>query len=533
MNNLQSYLEIIEELKNKVDLFPLELFEGTKKMKENYNKQAILDRNDFVMNLIDKYEINLDIIKNQLNQRLTKLLPENKNNALDIINNKLILLRKVIKYNNKINDVEDKTGFNKIIYNMDNLINTDLREVNNTLLYVINKFNMASIKLTIQDFEYSIYTKKYMQSFLQLMNTDSFDSAMSEKFDEIYWNCPNLLVHLRLNVIDLINKYNKKLVEFVKLKQNNLFKQSQTNVNDYEQTYLFERKNYEQMLLRDPYINVNKFINNQLNINDYLINSSIRKNNISKFINFDVFEKFSEQEKSKFYLDIISLGDSICEVECYRYFEPLIKDIIERYKNKEKNKGLYNLKLKEIKKLEKEKNKQVIKYFKLESKEKNNKLIKISSDINEKIDILNQLYKDLEDSRINEKIYKYINEESTIYDAIKFISSFYGYLKSLIVKEFKINTNQEINEIIDRFYNFAYDTNNVIINKFNLFSKYDIELLIKNKYQLFNINITKEDLVENISSLKETIKYIKEIYYLESDSISLNDIKLICEIKKI
>ena len=532
MNKIEGYLEEINNQKNQIELFPLEITEGTKKMKEKYRLQSINDRNDYITNLINEYGSDVSKIKTMLINRTNEMMPNNKVDELDLINNKLLLLKKVIKYNNQYNDDADKSSFNKVIYNMNNLANTDLKEVNNILLYIVNKFNTAKVSLNANNFNYSIYTRKYMSYFLEVKGKINFDELMAIKFDELYWNCPNLLIHLRLNIIGLVNENSKELEIFCKTKQSNLFKQSNTNKNNCEIIYLDLKEKYNIGVNKDPYLNINKFLNKELNINDFIFGNPNMKSIVSKFIDFNKFNKFDKDERNKFYLDVINLGKSIDEVENYRLFKPIIKDLIERYNNKDKNKGLYNIKLKEIKKLEKEKNKEVLKYFKIESKNGSNKLNKLSTNINENIDILNRLYCELEEARIDEKIYTYINDESTIYDGIKLISSFYGYLKSLIIREYKLTSSKEIDEMINKFNDFVYN-NIIIMNKFNLFSDYDLELLIKRKYVLFDINVEKDDLLKNISSLKGSIEFIKKVYFLENDTISLDNIKLICDISKI
>lgn len=531
-NNLDKYLATIDQVKKTIEDVPLEIVKGTKKMKKKYHMVAVAERNIFVSNMLNQYQLDLDKIKEVLDERVNNILPKSPSIEIDDFKNKVNLLKKVLKYNNKYNDFYDKTSFEKIIYDMDNIENSNLKEVNSVLIYVVDKFDRAFIKLTELDFNYTIYTKKYMTYFLENVGTDDFDEVMANKFNEIYWNCPNLLTHLKLNINFLIDKYKSRLIDFCETKKAILFEQSGTDLLSYEQVYEETRVIYEETIKNDKYINIYNFVNGDSNINDYLESSSYRKGVISKFINID---SLNDDNREKFYLDVLDLGYTIEEIENYRYFEPIIKDVINRYSNLVKSKGLYKQKDKQIRKLEKLKNKKVLKYSKLESLHNSrftNKLNKLSIEINDQVNVLSNLYRELEDARINEKIAKFINDESMISDAALLANSFYGYLKSVIIRDYEITDAEEIPVIMDKFYDFVYNPNNVIINKFGFSNENDFELLIKNKYKLFDINLN-DDFSANIEELKKNIKFIEKLYYLEKEKVSLNDIKLVCEVKKI
>ena len=532
MNNIDEYVLKIDQVKKTIEEVPLEIAKGTKKMKKKYHEVAITERNLFVTNMIASYQQDLAILKETLDAKVDQILPESKSVDIDLYKNKLLLLNKVLKYNNPYNDYNDKTSFEKIIYEMDNIENSNLKEVNSVLLYIINKFDRSFVKLNNNDFSYTVYTKKYMTYFFDNLNSDDFDEIMADKFNEIYWNCPNLLTHLKLNINFLVEKYKARLLEFCTMKRTNLFEQTETNTENYEEVYKETRINYEESIKNDAYTNIYQFINGEVNVNDYLASSSYKKSVISKF----TIEEFSNIENHEnFYLEVLDLGYTVEEIENYRYFEPIIKDIVNRYNNIAKNKGVTKLKNKQISKLEKLKNKNVSKYNKLDNANNikfSNKLNKLSSLINEQITSLNTLYRELEDARINDKIAKFINDESTIYDAALLANSFYGYLKSVIVRDYELETDIEVIEIMEKFYSFVYNPNNVIIKKFVFLDQNDFELLIKNKYKLFDITLN-DDFSASIDDLKKNIKFVERLYHLEKNNINLEDIKFVCEVKKI
>ena len=59
-------------------------------------------------------------------------------------------------------------------------------------------------------------------------------------------------------------------------------------------------------------------------------------------------------------------------------------------------------------------------------------------------------------------------------------------------------------------------------------------LMIKDKYNLFNINITKEDLSESsIGALVNTVETLVNAYNLENSGLDLEDAKFILKSNKI
>ena len=244
------------------------------------------------------------------------------------------------------------------------------------------------------------------------------------------------------------------------------------------------------------------------------------------------FNSYTPEERNKFFEEILNLRDTLEEVENYRLFESLIKDITEKYKDKDKNKGDFNLKRKNIKKEEKKRIK-ILKKYNFIKKHKTKKINIIINQMQEQIKLLDSLYKELEQARINEKIYTKINEGSTIYDAVLLINSFHGYLKSLIIRELNITNIKEVERLIKQFDEFTYNPSNIVIKKINLFSECNLEYMINNKCKLFNINIDQDALINNLESIKSDIETICKIYNIETSPISLEDIKFICEVKKI
>lgn len=531
---MSKYLECIQNLKQMINDYPLEITSGTKKMIKDYNIKAKQSRNDLVKQIKEDYAKDAEILKQGLKKMKDIYYNESSNDEINFCENQFKLLKKVTKYNNPFNDIYDKSNFARTIYDIDNTSDTDLKQINDILLYIINKFKKANVRLEVNDFNYTMYTYKYMNVFLNNMESDLFDDKMTEIFDEIYWNCPNLLTELKLNVLYLVIKYDKQIEEFCKNRRQNLFEQANCNIDNYMDIYNECRLKLENLKNIDPNLNTKKFIDGELNINDYLENSPIRNSKFKRFIDTD-FEDLSDEEKAKFFEDIIELKNIIYEVENYHIYEKIVKDVKERYNDKDKFKGLLNSKLKESKKEEKVRQKLLKKYNKLISKKKinENKINVIIKNMADQIKKLEQIYLDIEDARINTRLVEYINEGSTVYDALFFARSFYSYIKQIFVSEYDVTDIKQINDLVEKMGDFIYNPNIILLKKVNLFSEVDLEYIVINKCQLFNINLSKEDLLNNLDSLKKDMDFISTIYYIENSNTSFDNIKFICEVNKI
>ena len=203
--------------------------------------------------------------------------------------------------------------------------------------------------------------------------------------------------------------------------------------------------------------------------------------------------------------------------EKYKFIIEEVKLILDE---KDKNKNVYNNKLREIIKTEKKLYKLNNKYNK-SKKESQKEDLKI--EINAVLELLNNLYLELENSEFNEKVYKTIFNKSSISDVLKLASSYYIFISNCIKKyEKELNGIEVKNEIMD----FVLNPNNTIINNVNMIDNYDFPSLISEQNRLMNMLINPELLnIENIDNLIEKLKIILKSFDLKKINISLSEIE--------
>ena len=92
------------------------------------------------------------------------------------------------------------------------------------------------------------------------------------------------------------------------------------------------------------------------------------------------------------------------------------------------------------------------------------------------------------------------------------------------------NLEKEVDEYID----FIYDPSGKFLDGIFAFNNLDVPEAISNKYRLLGINISKEKMdKEAIDSLLTDVSLINLIQNVENNSISLENIKFICDVNKI
>lgn len=74
----------------------------------------------------------------------------------------------------------------------------------------------------------------------------------------------------------------------------------------------------------------------------------------------------------------------------------------------------------------------------------------------------------------------------------------------------------------------------IILNNVEINENKDIMLMIKDRYNLFNINITREDLaVDNLDSIISDLSKCELYYYIMENQINLQEVSETYEFKKI
>jgi len=470
-------------------------------------------------------------------------IKENESEATkNQINEKVIVLEHIKFLLNPLNTYVEKMGFDILIYQLSNYYAFNFNSLNEIINNFLDKFELAGIKLTKNDFEYTCYVNEYMTSFLEVRySTDKNYSKLSEIFEKIYWVNPDIIRHIELNFRKLIRIHAKTFNIYILKIQNEAMQNN--NITNYEdclqklKSAHIELKKMSKESIADI---IKKSKNNEFNIEQYLENNKVRINAYNSLIpsNISLNDKIQMQS---IYENLDKFKDNILEYENYLKFLPIfnlfkvefeellskeIKDykeleqIIETIEQKEKNLDKVNKKIFGGK----------IPFFELK-KEHDTKQLKTDSIAKTKE--LYELYKVYDEKYFYSKVLSNLNKNITISDVLNLYYSFDYFKKIAIQKAYEKNSYEEIIQYSNSFDLYAIDSTNIIIAGIPVFEESNLPRIISNKYRLCNINVTENELEEdNLKNLLNKITLILRIKQIEESSTSIEKIWFMTWVEK-
>lgn len=533
MNNFLDF--IIKDINAKKTLLST-LPTKTKTNKKKYNAN--------IQDMENKYNEYKDSVRNYIlaKNRAIKIKDDREN--LDKLNDTLINLENVKFLLNPSNSYFEKMGFDDLLYRLNNYYTFNFKSLNEIINGFLDKFELAGIKLTSDDFKYTCYVHEYMSSFLDVRNKKSFSyEKVSEIFEQIYWVNPDIISHIELNFRKLIKDNHKKFNNYI------IKLQKEVMINN-------NIKNYQDCLekLKLAYIELN-FANKEniydiatlaksgkININEYLENSKVKTNAVETL--FYDENDFNDKDKLNKICDILEkLKLNVIEYSNYAMFLPLFDDFKKEYKKEVEAKEKTEYKeLKEITDKIEEKEKELYKlnkkifggrpgFFEFKS-DSNLKQMKINSVCIAKE--LYELYGKYDKAYFKDKVLQILNNTISVSDVLNLYYSYDYFKKITIQRVYNLSTYEEIEELSEKFDLYAMNPTNIIVNGLLVFSDTDISKIIINKYRLSNIKLTLEELdPDNLDNLLNKILLILRINKINNSNTSANKIWFMTEVEKI
>lgn len=479
---------------------------------------------------IDSYVQELDEYSIYINYELQKEIAHilsNNNKDLSKYEKISATLKNINTYDESEKYYLSSSGLDKILYNIS--YSKDVNKINDNIKILIENLKKYDIEVNVNDFNFSHFTTKYMTEFTSSLDNPDFSQNMKKYFDEIYWICPNIIKHLVLNIIEIIEKNKKIIYKKIIEKRQSLINALEINKDKLDEEYLTIKNNYNILSLKDTaylydffkdntsllkeYTKNNyeviktKYIN-ETNINDELLIDNIRnfRLNIEEYININKFKYIIDYIK-----DIINDKNKIESVD--KKYQHLLKE-----KNNSNSK---------IIKLDINQEKKTI-FYKNKNKIDKKKRINNAYLINE-VDALYQLKIDGNINNLNEDIKNALSENSSIYEALKIVSKHYLALANIIYNK---NNAIDVIDELKQLEKFLYSGSTFIIRNTPIDKLDNIKTMIEKKYTLCNINSSIN--YESIPDLNQTIKdllYLEINYNLTQKEINFTDIS-ICISKK-
>ena len=513
-SNLKEIIEKISVEKELLSTMPKNNAKNIKKYKEKIEelfKEYTKNKEEILEALENKYEKETNIEEN----------PEISN-----LTTRINTIEKVLYLFNDDKSSYEKIGLDKNIYKIGKFYKDNFENINIQILESINKFKEVGIDLSISDFEYTTYVKQYMQVFFnELPNINS--DKLKSKFEELYWKCPDIIIHIEMNIRNIYFKYENKIDKYIEKEKNDLLKKWDKEPKDIMGAYLELKEKKDNLMKINKKIIMEKLMIGKMKTKDYEENKIIKS--LKEIYQNDKLENEEELEEN-----VYKFLNSLYEYENYSEFKFIINDIKKYYEEKENYKKVYDETKKKIDLIEKKIlniNKKIIKPgFFGRKKDNSHKLVEQNQLILE----LDGLYKELDLDNCYTKISNKLKDNSTIYDALKIAESSYYYLITLIIKNQKDIEQDEIEEKIERLEEFIKSPYNNIINNLTILEDKDVALIIKDRYKLSYFILEKEDLdIDNVESLISTLNKIEEYFNMRKIKINMEEINELLEIKKI
>lgn len=493
------------------------------------NKKNIKSYIEKINELIKEFSEYDRLILKEIEKRYNKLKNIKENKDINKSQIELKYYEGILYLLNDIKTSYEKMDLDKLIQNLTYYYKKNIEIVNENIKNILNKFEEVGINLEEKDFIYSNYAKEYIDTFLwELKNGDINSKKIKAKFEEIYWKCPNIITHIELNFRYLYLKHEKVIDKYyIKQKEELLKEFTSEQIID---RYLNLKRQYLEKQKEDKAIIINNLLNGELNIKEY--SKTAMKNNYLKFVSADTLEKADKNEMNEININLIKLLNIVEEYSIYIKYKFIIDDIKKIYEEKNQYKKIYNQTKKQISKKEQ-------KLISLSKQIGNKRIFKSSTDEviakqDELILELKQLYKDLDNNKIYNKITTQVNDNTHLKEVLYLASSFYKYLFTYIRDNKNGMLDEEIEKMIkelEQDVNWSYFT---ILDNITISDNKDIALIIKDRYNLLNINITTEDLDENnLERLIETLEKIETNYYIIKNQINIEEIEELLEFQKI
>ena len=140
---------------------------------------------------------------------------------------------------------------------------------------------------------------------------------------------------------------------------------------------------------------------------------------------------------------------------------------------------------------------------------------------------------ELDDEIVKQKIIESIDETSSLLDILKLGSNFYSFMAKAIIKKNDEITDKELGEMAKRIRDFIMFSNFSVINYVKISDKKDLSIIIKDKYKLFGMQVSKENFQEeNIEDLMRKVRIISNYNNILKSKFSIKDLEYITTVKE-
>ena len=234
---------------------------NTKKNTDIYLKRA--------NEIKEEYQRYLDNIILEIKRRVNKINSIEINPEIEKAENNVKVLETVDLFGDS-NTSYEKMKLDEIIFVLRRFYKNNLEQVNNDIQECVKKFEEIGINLAPSDFNYSPFVREYMDKFfIAYEQNDVNSSIMKNTFEKIYWECPDIIIHIELNIRYLYLKNQKEIDKYFSNQNKELFKRIKITDKDFLSKFEELRKEVIDLKEKDKKIWFDKFVNKELDLKNY------------------------------------------------------------------------------------------------------------------------------------------------------------------------------------------------------------------------------------------------------------------------
>lgn len=509
MNNFQEIEKATEKIEVEKEVL------STLPRKNEKDEQKYLKKIEELEKEYEKYKKD---IRKYLEKEYNSYTNVEEEKEIELLKGRINTIEKVLYLLSDEKNSFEKMNLDRILYNLSRYYRNNLDDVNKEISECLKMFREVDINLTKDDFDYSKYTKEYMKVFLEEKDYKTSEK-IKNKFEEIYWKCPEIIVQIGLNIRNIYLNKKNVIDKYYEKEKNELLKKWDKKQEEIINSYMELKKKLEEKQKQDKKILLSKFLTGELKTQDYT------KEKID-----EIYEKLIDnvnEDEEQVNKNIEKFLNNIYEYKNYLNFKFIIDDMKNIYNEKDTNKKNYSVVKKQIETNEKKLKKlNKVNIFKKETG-KNIEQEKLISELQE-------LYKNLDKEQFNQKIYENLKENSSLYEVLILAKSNYSYMANCFIKNNPQITSEEIEESIANLKQFMKSPYHTILKNIHISEEKNIQLIIKDRYRLLNFKVEKEDLDEgNIDNLEKSLNSIELSLNLERAGIKIEDIETICKINNL
>lgn len=413
---------------------------------------------------------------------------------------------------NEYNTAYEKMHLDYYLYQLHRYYKEDLKSVNECLSRLLESFSKVNVTLSREDFNFNEYAQDYMDKIISGSSLDE----LKELFESYYWKNPDFIKILEANFKSIYYRYEKQINKFYDARH---------------QEFLTKHNDSEIYELRINITNkINKLINNDASIN--FNNFVSGKYTLADFKDIDKTRNKYFENSGYNHDDVVELASVLNEYDIIIKFKYLFNTIREKLEKKDSIKDVKSKALKEIskdeaslKKLNCKKNKKPL-FGKVKTSDK--KILEYNGIIKKIIDG----YDTLDSACFDNLIYSKLSNDSSLLEVLKLISSNYLFFVSKTLENDENESIQSINDKFEKLRNYIFDNKHIMLNNIALLDEKQIKQVIVEKYNLNNILLTQDSLI-NLEATQKDVELMLAYDNIEHSGIKIDDINLYMEYEKI